>query len=479
MSVGHAMGAQPVLCVQWAARVRGLKASAALGPVSRGAAHARGLGPGSASRAPRWAALGSAASPQKWEGRRVYCAVARKGAPAGPQGATAAGPEHLDDDGVSSSGDEQSPSYSRRELLAGSSSFVAAACSAAAPWEAGAITQVQRADGTVVSAYELPVPLKLVSLRGSIPATWPDEFKSTQGKSAKYFEANRQQISTIYSELREAVAGEGAGGGLASKVLQKAKTGAKGKGIAVGEADLVTLGDVWLAPAIREGLIKPIAGAEDSSWWADLPPRWRRLMRRNAATGEVDPQGEVYGCPYRWGSTLIAYRKDRPTGGPVADWEDLWRPELTGRVSFLDSPREVVGAALKATGRPYNARDWGPAECQGAVEARWASLQKQVLLYSTAQQLKALGAGDVWAAVGWSGDIIPFAQRSPNVEVVAPASGTSLWADVWVVPATAAGGDRRVGPSPLVGQWLDFGLQPSRAFPSQGIRSGASPLLLP
>ena len=32
-------------------------------------------------------------------------------------------------------------------------------------------------------------------------------------------------------------------------MMSKAKSGAKGKGIAVGEADLVTLGDVWLGPA--------------------------------------------------------------------------------------------------------------------------------------------------------------------------------------------------------------------------------------
>jgi hypothetical protein len=35
------------------------------------------------------------------------------------------------------------------------------------------------------------------------------------------------------------------------------------------------------------------------------------------------------------------------------------------------------------------------------------------------------------------------------------------------------------GPSPLLPAWLDFWLQPARAAWSRGLKSGASPLLLP
>ena len=40
-----------------------------------------------------------------------------------------------------------------------------------------------------------------------------------------------------------------------------------------------------------------------------MPKRWRQLVRRNR-WGAVDPKGPVWGVPYRWGCTLIAYRKD-------------------------------------------------------------------------------------------------------------------------------------------------------------------------
>ena len=62
-----------------------------------------------------------------------------------------------------------------------------------------------------------------------------------------------------------------------------------------------------------------------------------------------------------------------------------------------------------------------------------------MLLLDSAYYLKALAAGDAWVAVGYSHEILPFAMRTPGVTVVAPASGTTLWADVWTLPAARAG----------------------------------------
>lgn len=63
-------------------------------------------------------------------------------------------------------------------------------------------------------------------------------------------------------------------------------------------------------------------------------------------------------------------------------------------------------------------------------------------MFSSKDHIKALGAKDVWAVVGWSGDLVPAAERSGDVELVAPASGTALWADVWTVPSHAEHGSR-------------------------------------
>lgn len=66
----------------------------------------------------------------------------------------------------------------------------------------------------------------------------------------------------------------------------------------------------------------------------------------------------------------------------LQDWADLWRPELAGRISMVDSPREVVGAVLKYMGASYNTKDIN-LEVNGgrdAVKLNLALLAKQVLV---------------------------------------------------------------------------------------------------
>jgi spermidine/putrescine-binding protein len=58
----------------------------------------------------------------------------------------------------------------------------------------------------------------------------------------------------------------------------------------------------------------------------------------------------------------------------------LWRPELAGKISMVDSPREVIGAVLKQLGSSYNTIDM-ETEVSGGREAVLNSvtqLQKQV-----------------------------------------------------------------------------------------------------
>jgi len=105
---------------------------------------------------------------------------------------------------------------------------------------------------------------------------------------------------------------------------------------------------------------------------------------------------------------------------------------------------------------------------QQAPHVAWPA---QVRLFSQSEARRALAAGDVWAWVGPSEELLPAVASSSNVRLVAPASGTTLWADLWVVPAAAgtkgadsAEGDagERPEPSLLLPLWLEFGLQPAR-----------------
>ena len=92
-------------------------------------------------------------------------------------------------------------------------------------------------------------------------------------------------------------------------------------------------------------------------------------------------------------------------------------------------------------------------------------------MFSERDASRALAAGDVWALVGPSEQMLAAAARSSNVKLAAPASGTALWADLWTVPA-AAGADAGCSaeddapmPSPLLPLWIEFALQPARYYP--------------
>ncbi|KAJ0110953.1 hypothetical protein Patl1_02594 [Pistacia atlantica] len=357
--------------------------------------------------------------------------------------------------------------------------------------------------------YALTVPLRIVSLQGSLPQSWVKDFMKAQGKRLKLQANFCGSLEDIFNNLSMPF----------SKVKVKSKS--------FMAADIVGIGDSWLSFAIKKVLIEPIPGLEEQDWFRSLSDKWKVYLRRNYA-GEIDPEGKIWAAPYRWGSMVIAYKKSKFQKhklAPIEDWTDLWRPELAGRISMVNSPREVIGAVLKYMGASYNTSNMNLQLAGGrtAVQQNLSLLGKQVhgndilshcmlclpdsknlptlrmkgilpncnlssvlqvRLFDSMHYLKAFGVGDVWVAVGWSSDILPAAKRMSNVTVIVPKSGASLWADLWAIPAasrleTDQIGGRVRGPSPLIHQWIEFCLQAARALPfKQEVIPGASPSAL-
>ncbi|MCS6813764.1 MAG: extracellular solute-binding protein [Cyanobacteria bacterium] len=245
--------------------------------------------------------------------------------------------------------------------------------------------------------------------------------------------------------------------------------------------DLVTMGDYWLATAIRQGLIQPL---QPSAWsqWEKLPNRWRELVTRDNQ-GKPSSDGQVWAAPYGWGTTVIAYRADRfgQEGWlPPQDWADLWRPELQGWISLPDNAREVIGLALKRLGQSYNTAD---LTAVNDLEAQLVALNRQAKLYSSSNYLEPLILGDTAVAVGWSTDILPLlrtdrAAHGPDKRLygaVIPASGTALWANLWVRPA-----DSQLNSitQDILNQWIDFCWE-SGVAPQLSLLSGTTSPIIP
>ncbi len=237
---------------------------------------------------------------------------------------------------------------------------------------------------------------------------------------------------------------------------------------------LVTIGDYWLNAAIEQKLIQPL-DYQKLTRWGELPKLWQDLVRRDDQ-GNLANDGSVWGAPYRWGTTAIAYRRDKfqPLGWEPTDWSDLWRPELRDRISLPNHPREVIGLTLKKLGHSYNTEKLANIP---KLKAELQQLHTQVKFYSSDTYLEPLIIGDTWLAVGSSTDILQVMERQSQIKVVIPASGTAIWADLWVQPTPAAKNTSSEPNQNLPYQWIDFCWQPEVAPILSLIADGASPLL--
>ena len=303
--------------------------------------------------------------------------------------------------------------------------------------------------------------LSVQLLKGSIPAQVVNEFRNALKPPTELKFTPVEQLKVLFAQLQSW-----------QQPTTKADNGLwlpnipfiNPNRIAI---DLVTLGDYWLGKAIEQKLIQPINPAQLQQW-QQLPNKWQELVRRNVR-GYLDPQGEVWGAPYRWGSTVIIYNRDKfkSLGWTPNDWSDLWREELRDRISLLDQPREVIGLTLKKLGWSYNTLDLNKVP---NLEKQLSELHQQVKLYSSDTYLQPLILGDTWLAVGWSTDVLRVMQRYPQIAAVVPQSGTALWADLWVSPVA------KVATSALSHQWIDFCWQERARVQISLLSKGSSPI---
>jgi len=187
-----------------------------------------------------------------------------------------------------------------------------------------------------------------------------------------------------------------------------------------------------------------------------------------------DP-GNRYSVPYAYSITLLGYNVDRlrALGLPTDTWALVFEPRylerIRGRVSVLNSHRELMGAALRYLG--YSAQDRDPVHWQQAkaliVRAKpyWAT-------FSNSTYIKELALGNLWVAHGYSNDMYRAAEdarvaRRPfAIGWTTPREGAVLGVDNMVL--------HKSGPRPdLAHRFIDFMLEgPNAAELSNLIGAG-------
>jgi putrescine transport system substrate-binding protein len=197
----------------------------------------------------------------------------------------------------------------------------------------------------------------------------------------------------------------------------------------------------------------------------DALPNRRNLdpdvMRRLAAH---DP-GNAYAVPYLWSTAGIGYNVDRVRerlgSAAIDSWAILFDPRNAAKLSdcgitVIDSPFDVLAAALLYLGRDPNTHDPGDAAAAAAVLMK---IRPYVRTIDSVQYISDLANGGICAALGWSGDVLQARDRAVEagngvkIAYAVPREGSLILFDMMGVPADA--------PHPHnAAAWMNFLMRP-------------------
>lgn len=154
-----------------------------------------------------------------------------------------------------------------------------------------------------------------------------------------------------------------------------------------------------------------------------------------------------------WGTTGFMIRTDRIDETPEF-WADFWRlaEKFSGRVTVLDSPGEVIGAALKMRGHSYNASS---TDLLADARNDLLDLKPHLLAFETNYK-PLLISGDACMALGWNGDAAALTAQGVPIKYVVPGEGSQVWEDDWAIAADAANPE-------LAHTFLNFVMRPEVA----------------
>jgi spermidine/putrescine transport system permease protein len=187
--------------------------------------------------------------------------------------------------------------------------------------------------------------------------------------------------------------------------------------------DLVVPSDYMVTILKEQGLLEEI-DRDRLTNFSNLDPQFTGLA--------YDPSNQ-FSVPYMWGTTGIAYRKDK-VAGPIESWSALWDVHYKDRLAMLDDVRETIGAALKSLGHSLNSTE--PQEIAAAAE-RLAEQKPLLKAYDSGGFDQLLLSGDVWVAQAYSGQIAKAMTENSNIGYIIPIEGCTMFVDNLCLPRVA------------------------------------------
>ncbi|MFI6979409.1 spermidine/putrescine ABC transporter substrate-binding protein [Embleya sp. NPDC050154] len=191
--------------------------------------------------------------------------------------------------------------------------------------------------------------------------------------------------------------------------------------------DAIVISDWMCTRFVRLGWVQKLNKA-------NLPQVDAHLAESLRSPG-YDPKRE-YTVPWQSGMTGIAYNK-KLVDREIRSVNDLWRPELKGRVTVFAGFMEAV--ALLMLGEGTDIRTFTDADVDKVMERMQKLVDKDHIRSFTGNDYTSgLAGGDILACQAYSGDVGQLKLDNPDIEFVVPEEGAELWSENLMVPNKAA-----------------------------------------
>lgn len=219
------------------------------------------------------------------------------------------------------------------------------------------------------------------------------------------------------------------------EMLAKLQAGASGY-------DLVIPTDYTVDVMSKQGLIEPLDMTKIPNF-VNIDPQF---------TNQYYDPGNKYSVPYMWGTTALAYVKNKVPFEPV-NWADLWDPAFENQLVVLDDSREIPGMALMVLG--YDKNSVNPEELEQAKQ-KLIALKPNIRLFDSDVPESALLTGEASAGLVYNGNAAIGHAEDENITYICPTEGCTLWIDSFVMPKAAPHKD-------AVMAFINFALEPAQS----------------
>jgi putrescine transport system substrate-binding protein len=206
--------------------------------------------------------------------------------------------------------------------------------------------------------------------------------------------------------------------------------------------DIVVPSNNFLAKQIKAGVYQKLDKSK--------LPNWKNLNPELLKAVSVSDPGNEHAFPYMWGSIGIGFNAEKVKAAlgadaPTNSWDLIFKPENAAKlkscgISLLDSPTEMIPAALHYLGLPTDSQK---KEDIDKAEALLLKVRPSIAYFHSSKYISDLANGNICVAVGYSGDVYQAKSRAAEagdkvkVSYNIPKEGAGSFYDMVAIPKDA------------------------------------------